>query len=146
MLTARDLGTLLIGIAGVVSWRDRRNRPLQTSAHVHWLAPAGLEAAAAKVTAFDSFGRTVPQDEECDPMIEIRKHPYGLDIIAQQQSERLYYLSDGLGSVRQLVDTTGEVQTNYAYDPFGVPVVATDVSNPQVCFLGNCRAGARPVG
>jgi uncharacterized protein RhaS with RHS repeats len=71
---------------------------------------------------------------------------YGLDIIAQQQSERLYYLSDGLGSVRQLVDTTGEVQTNYAYDPFGVPVVATDVSNPQVCFLGNCRAGARPVG
>ena len=26
---------------------------------------------------------------------------YGLDIIAQQQAERLYYVHDGLGSVRQ---------------------------------------------
>ena len=26
---------------------------------------------------------------------------YGLDILAQQQSERLYYAHDGLGSVRQ---------------------------------------------
>jgi hypothetical protein len=26
---------------------------------------------------------------------------YGLDIIAQQQAERLYYIHDGLGSVRQ---------------------------------------------
>jgi hypothetical protein len=26
---------------------------------------------------------------------------YGLDIIAQQQTERLYYMHDGLGSVRQ---------------------------------------------
>ena len=55
---------------------------------------------------------------------------YGLDIIAQQQSERLYYMHDGLGSVRQLVDSTGQVETNYAYDPFGVPVVEGDASNP----------------
>jgi RHS repeat-associated protein len=55
---------------------------------------------------------------------------YGLDILAQQQSERLYYMHDGLGSVRQLVDTTGQVETNYAYDPFGVPVLAGDGSNP----------------
>ena len=55
---------------------------------------------------------------------------YGLDIIAQQQSERLHYMHDGLGSVRQLVDTTGQVETSYSYDPFGVPVVAGDVSNP----------------
>jgi YD repeat-containing protein len=55
---------------------------------------------------------------------------YGLDIIAQQevlrqgsgQAPRLYYVHDGLGSVRQLLDSTGEVQTNYAYDPFGVPL------------------------
>jgi len=55
---------------------------------------------------------------------------YGLDIIAQQQADRQYYFHDGLGSVRQLLDSTGEVQTNYAYDPFGVPVVAGDASNP----------------
>ena len=55
---------------------------------------------------------------------------YGLDILAQQRFERLYYMHDGLGSVRQLLDSTGEVEMNYAYDPFGAPVVAGDVSNP----------------
>ena len=55
---------------------------------------------------------------------------YGLDIIAQQQAERLYYAHDGLGSVRQLVDTTGQIETNYAYDPFGVPLVGGEVYNP----------------
>jgi len=55
---------------------------------------------------------------------------YGLDIIAQQQSARYYYMHDGLGSVRQLVDTTGQIETNYAYDPFGVPQVGGEVHNP----------------
>jgi RHS repeat-associated protein len=55
---------------------------------------------------------------------------YGLDILAQQQAERLYYMHDGLGSVRQLVDTTGQIETNYAYTPFGVPVMGGDGSTP----------------
>ena len=55
---------------------------------------------------------------------------YGLDIIAQQQAERYYYVHDGLGSVRQLVDSTGQIATNYAYDPFGVPLSAGTVPNP----------------
>ena len=55
---------------------------------------------------------------------------YALDIIAQQQSETLYYVHDGLGSVRQLVDTTGQIETNYAYDPFGVPVGLAPSSCP----------------
>jgi RHS repeat-associated protein len=55
---------------------------------------------------------------------------YGLDIIAQQQTERLYYVHDGLGSVRQLLDTTGQIETNYAYDPFGVPLAGGEVYNP----------------
>jgi YD repeat-containing protein len=54
---------------------------------------------------------------------------YGLDIIAQQQSETLYYVHDGLGGVRELVDTTGEIQTNYTYDPFGVPLAGGEVYN-----------------
>ncbi len=55
---------------------------------------------------------------------------YGLDIIAQQQAERHYYMHDGLGSVRQLVDSTGQIATGYAYDPFGVPLAGGTVSNP----------------
>jgi RHS repeat-associated protein len=55
---------------------------------------------------------------------------YGLDIIAQHQSETLYYVHDGLGSARQLVDSTGQIETNYAYDPFGVPLLGGEVYNP----------------
>jgi len=55
---------------------------------------------------------------------------YGLDIVAQQQTDRYYYVHDGLGSVRQLLDTTGQIETNYAYDPFGVPMMGGDVHNP----------------
>lgn len=49
---------------------------------------------------------------------------YGLDIIAQQQAEAqmYYYMHDGLGSVRQLTDATGQVAASYAYDPFAVPL------------------------
>jgi RHS repeat-associated protein len=35
-----------------------------------------------------------------------------------------------LGSVRQLLDTTGQIEANYAYDPFGVPLVEGEVYNP----------------
>lgn len=46
---------------------------------------------------------------------------YGLDIIAQQRAQaRLYYMHDGPGSVRQVVDNTGDIATSYAYDPCGV--------------------------
>jgi len=55
---------------------------------------------------------------------------YGLDIIAQQQAERHYYVHDGLGSVRQLVDSTGDLATSYAYDPFGVPLAGGTMPNP----------------
>ncbi|TKJ29856.1 MAG: hypothetical protein CEE40_07200 [Chloroflexi bacterium B3_Chlor] len=57
---------------------------------------------------------------------------YGLDIIAEQlaQSDRYYYVHDGLGSVRQLVDNTGQIAETYAYDPFGVPLAGEEVANP----------------
>lgn len=60
---------------------------------------------------------------------------YGLDIIAQQQAERHYYLHDGLGSVRQLADANGQIATTYAYDPFGVPLAGGAVPDPH-CFTG----------
>jgi RHS repeat-associated protein len=57
---------------------------------------------------------------------------YGLDIIAEQLAgaERYYYVHDGLGSVRQLLDSSGQIATRYAYDPFGVRLAGNGVSNP----------------
>ncbi len=42
----------------------------------------------------------------------------------------MYYVHDGLGSVRQLSGATGEVVETYAYDPFGVPLAEGSVPNP----------------
>jgi RHS repeat-associated protein len=39
-------------------------------------------------------------------------------------------MHDGLGSARQLVDSTGGIVTSNAYDPFGVPLTGGGVSNP----------------
>ena len=39
---------------------------------------------------------------------------YVLDIIAQQRSERLHYVHDGLRSVRQLLNTTSEVEGEFS--------------------------------
>jgi RHS repeat-associated protein len=57
---------------------------------------------------------------------------YGLDILAEQLAGagRYYYVHDGLGSVRQLVDSAGQIETRYAYDPFGVPLEGNGVPNP----------------
>jgi RHS repeat-associated protein len=57
---------------------------------------------------------------------------YGLDIIAEQLAgaDRYYYVHDGLGSVRQLLDSAGQIETAYAYDPFGVPLAGDGVPNP----------------
>jgi YD repeat-containing protein len=45
---------------------------------------------------------------------------YGNDRIAQQStSETEYFLTDELGSVRQLTNSEGEITLNRSYDPYG---------------------------
>ncbi len=57
---------------------------------------------------------------------------YGLDIIAEQLAgaDRYYYVHDGLGSVRQVLDSAGQIATRYTYDPFGMPLPGDGVPNP----------------
>jgi RHS repeat-associated protein len=48
---------------------------------------------------------------------------YGHDLLAQYDSGTwAYHVNDGLGSVRQLVDPTGQVVQGYSFSPFGVPL------------------------
>ena len=59
-------------------------------------------------------------------------------IIAQHtgdhEADRYFYLHDRLGSVRQIIDTSGNVKNRYTYDPFGELYPAPDfeetVDNP----------------
>jgi len=46
---------------------------------------------------------------------------HGLDLLAQQRGNaQRYYLGDGLGSVRQMVNRSGAVKQRYDYTPYGV--------------------------
>ncbi|RPF46827.1 RHS repeat-associated protein [Thermodesulfitimonas autotrophica] len=57
-------------------------------------------------------------------------YSYGLDLLSvahldntrPASQEPLYYLQDGLGSVRQLVTPAGKQRAKYDYDPFGLPL------------------------
>jgi len=59
-------------------------------------------------------------------------------IIAQHTgdhtADRYFYLHDRLGSVRQIIDTSGDVKNRYIYNPFGELYPAPDfeetVDNP----------------
>jgi RHS repeat-associated protein len=48
---------------------------------------------------------------------------YGHDLLARYDSGTwAYHLNDGLGSVRQLADSVGQVVASYSFSPFGVPL------------------------
>jgi RHS repeat-associated protein len=58
---------------------------------------------------------------------------YGVDRIAQVNTDTQYFLGDALGSVRQLADISGEVVLAQAYDPYGV---TANVSGPAQTSYG----------
>jgi len=45
---------------------------------------------------------------------------YGHDLLAEEGTTWAWHLDDGLGSVRQLADDTGQVTLAQGYTPFGV--------------------------
>jgi hypothetical protein len=56
---------------------------------------------------------------------ETNVYLYGIGRIGEQQPGGWqYHLGDALGSVRQLVDETGEVHLGKSYEPYGVQLNA----------------------
>jgi RHS repeat-associated protein len=54
---------------------------------------------------------------------QTQSYLYGHDLLAQHDSGTwAYHVNDGLGSVRHLVDSTGQVVGSYSFSPFGVPL------------------------
>ena len=47
-----------------------------------------------------------------------------------------YYVQDQLGSVRQLVDTSGSVAAQYDYDPYGNPTTVTGTAVSDIGYAG----------
>ena len=69
---------------------------------------------------------------------------YGLGLIRQDRGGLLsYYQVDGLGSVRVLTDSTGNVTDRYTYDAFGRTIArAGNTVNPYQ-FAGQPRCRSR---
>jgi len=64
---------------------------------------------------------------------------YGLgvdEVLWSSSAQSYYYLTDGLGSVRQITDATGIVLQWYNYDVFGAPTVANPVNQSRFEFAG----------
>jgi len=57
-------------------------------------------------------------------------YPHAADTLTAHQTQRQYHCHAGLVSVRQLVDSTGDIETDYVYDPFGVQVMGSGGSDP----------------
>ena len=53
--------------------------------------------------------------------------------------ERFYYVTDRLGSVRQLIDAAGRVRAQYTYDPYGVSTKTHGDKDSDVGFAGYFR-------
>ncbi|MCX5764800.1 MAG: hypothetical protein NTU67_09305, partial [Gemmatimonadetes bacterium] len=49
---------------------------------------------------------------------------------------RLYYTTDHLGSIRELVDATGAVRARYDYDPYGARTANLVTVNPAESDVG----------
>jgi RHS repeat-associated protein len=62
-------------------------------------------------------GEIVCERDGIDPGFPITKRYFGQGVVVG--AERLYYTMDQLGSVRELVDSSGVVRADYRYTPYG---------------------------
>ncbi len=61
---------------------------------------------------------------------------YGAGRIAQQQTNMQYFGADGLGSVRQMYNSSGQIVFNKRYDPFGNTISQSGVGTSNYGFTG----------
>jgi hypothetical protein len=61
---------------------------------------------------------------------------YGLNQIGEFGLQSVYYLVDGAGSIRHLVDPNGAVKLARMYEPFGQVLIQTGTGDPIYGYLG----------
>ncbi len=61
---------------------------------------------------------------------------YGIGRIAQQQTNMQYFGADGLSSVRQMYNSSGQIVANHRYDPFGNTISQSGVGTSNYGFTG----------
>jgi len=69
-------------------------------------------------------------------------YTYGKDLIAMNRTDaNSYYHYDGLGTARQLTNSSGSVTISYTYDSFGNLIASTGTSDNTYGFTGEQQFG-----
>ncbi len=110
-----------------------------------------VQGANAYTFAYDGLGDRLSQAVNAvtteyvnDPVVGLTQvlsdgtttYLYGVGRIAQQGTNMQYIGVDGLGSVRQLYNSSGQIITNYRYDPFGNSISQDGVGTSIYGFTG----------
>jgi RHS repeat-associated protein len=76
--------------------------------------------------------------EEYSPTSDVKvSYDYGYNLISQTQSSRTsYYVVDGLGSTRLLIDDQGQILNSYDYDGFGKTINTSGSESNKYQFAG----------
>jgi RHS repeat-associated protein len=89
-------------------------------------------------------GMTANVWEEYSPNGTVQtSYSYGYDLITQTQGTQVnYYLADGLGSIRLLTDSQGQLVNAYGYEAFGETVSQSGTASNKYQFAGEQFDGA----
>ena len=66
---------------------------------------------------------------------------YGLGRIGEYDTTRSYHLTDALGSVRQITDSTAEIALTQNYEPYGDVMSTTGGEGSKYGFVGEWTGG-----
>ncbi len=79
------------------------------------------------------IGSEIAEERNTSNIVQKRFFPQG----EQQSGTNYYYTRDHLGSVREMVSSTGTISARYSYDPYGnVSLVSgSNLATEQVCGI-----------
>ena len=82
--------------------------------------------------------RSIPETvQETDNVGDVTTYDYGTDLIRMNQNGSVYYyVQDGLGSTRALIDSSGVGRNAYTYDAFGNTVFSSGTVGNSYGFNG----------
>jgi RHS repeat-associated protein len=94
---------------------------------------------AGTITRYVYDGEDIIQElDGNNQIVATYTHGPGIDepICLEKNNQKYYYISDGLGSIKAIVDSNGNIAQSYRYDSFGNILSATGSLNQPYTYTG----------
>ncbi len=87
------------------------------------------------------YAQVVEEHTGASPGTLSRRYTYGLDLVSQSRWtgsawDTHFYLTDGLGSTRALLNSSGNISDTYSYDAYGTLIASTGTTPNDYRFTG----------